>query len=74
MGSFNKGEHFIKGGRGSFCSETFLQWLQSFNEIAKVFLESINKHFGRLMSGPIGAALPPAGSPEPGITDNKWVG
>ncbi len=74
MGSFNKGEHFRKGGQGSFCSETLLQWLQSFNEIAKVFLESLNKHFGGLMSGPVGAALAPAGSSEPGIIDDRWVG
>ncbi len=33
---------FRKGGRGSFCSETFLQRLQKFNKFAKLTITDVS--------------------------------
>jgi hypothetical protein len=45
MGEFEKrgtdskfGEAFQKGGRRSFCSKMFLQWLRRFNTTAKLII------------------------------------
>ncbi len=42
MGSFNKGEHSRKGGRGSFCNKTFYNGYKNLIESPKFITTAVH--------------------------------